>query len=121
MKITQFTEMQKAAVVSLMIEMINADGAVDPLECDVFDAICAEYAINEEIYNLGRSLNGLVAVDMMKKMSDQQKIATAQLLIRVIDADAKDDDAEIRLFNIICRATGLDTLINAMDEGGQEV
>ncbi len=116
MKITQFTEMQKAAVVSLLIEMINADGAVDPCECEVFDAICVEYGIDEEIYNLGRSLNGLVAVDMMKRMSDQQKIATAQLLIRVIDADAKDDDNEIRLFNIICKATGVDLLINAMDE-----
>lgn len=116
MKRIQFTEMQKAAVVSLLIEMINADGSVDPSECDVFDAICVEYGIDEETYNLGRSLNGLVAVDMMKRMSDQQKIAIAQLLIRVIDADANDDDEEIRLFNIICKATGVDILINAMGE-----
>ena len=48
-------------------------------------------------------------------MSDLQKLATAQLLTRVIDADAKDDDKEIQLFNIICRATGVDVLINAKE------
>ena len=51
----------------------------------------------------------------MKNMSDIQKIVTAQLLIRVIDADAKDDDMEIQLFNIICKATGVDILVNARD------
>jgi len=108
----QFTEMQKAAIVSLLIEMINVDGIVDPSECEVFDTICVEYGIDEEIYNLGKSLNCLVAVDMMRRMNDRQKIATAQLLTRVIDADAKDDDKEIQLLNVICAATGVDTIIN---------
>lgn len=49
----------------------------------------------------------------MKRMSDIQKIATAQLLIRVIDADTNDDDKEIQLFNLICKATGVDVLVNA--------
>ena len=49
----------------------------------------------------------------MKRMSDVQKIVTAQLLVRVIDADAKDDDLEIKLFNVICRETGVDVLVNA--------
>ena len=54
----------------------------------------------------------------MKNMSDVQKITTAQLLTRVVDADARDDDREIQLFNIICRLTGVDTLVNA--RGGEE-
>ena len=113
MPIIQFNETQKAAVVSLLIEMINADSVVDPSECDVFDTICAEYCIDDDIFNLGRSLNSLVALDIMKRMSDMQKLATAQLLTRVIDADARDDDKEIKLFNIICNVTGVDVLINA--------
>ena len=108
-----FNETQKAAVVSLLIEMINADRVVDPAECAVFDTICVEYGICDETYRLGRSLSGLVAIDIMKRMSDIQKITVAHLLTRVIDADARDDDNEIMLFNIICRATGVDTLINA--------
>ena len=108
-----FNETQKAALVSLLIEMINADDIVDPAERTVFDTICVEYSICEDTYNLGRSLDSLVAVDIMRRMSDMQKITVAQLLTRVIDADAKDDDNEIMLFNIICRATGVDTLINA--------
>ena len=113
MEIIQFNETQKAAIVSLLVEMINADGVVDPSECAVFNTICVEYAIGEDTYKIGRALDSMVAVHIMKNMSDSQKILTAQLLIRVIDADAKDDDKEIRLFNIVCRATGVDVLINA--------
>ena len=111
----QFNDTQKAAMVSLLIEMINADNVVDPSECDVFDTICAEYGIDDDTFNLGRSLNCMVALDIMKRMSDIQKLATAQLLTRVIDADARDDDNEIKLFNIICNVTGVDVLINAMN------
>ena len=115
MAIVVYTDVQKAAVVSLLIEMINADRVVDPSECTVFDTICVEYGVGEDTFKLGRSLDSMVAINIMKNMSDVQKIATAQLLIRVIDADANDDDKEIQLFNIICRATGVDTLINARD------
>lgn len=108
-----FTETQKAAIVSLLIEMINVDNQVDPSECAEFDSICVEYGICEDTFKLGRSLDSLVAIDIMKHMTDVQKILTAQLLIRVIDADSNDDDREIQLFNIICRATGVDTLVNA--------
>lgn len=111
-----FNETQKAAIVSLLIEMINVDRVVDPSECDVFDSICVEYGICEETFSLGRSLDSMVAIDIMKRMSDMQKIVTAQLLTRVIDADAKDDDLEIRLFNVICRATGVDVLVEVMGD-----
>ena len=118
MPIIDFNETQKAAIVSLLIEMINADNEVHPNECTVFDSICVEYCICDDTFSLGRSLNSMVAIDIMKRMSDIQKLATAQLLTRVIDADANDDDKEIQLFNIICKATGVDTLINA--RGGEE-
>ena len=109
----QFNETQQAALVSLLIEMINVDGVVDPAECEVFNTICVEYCIGDDAYNVGRSLNSLVAIDIMKRMNDIQKITVAYLLTRVIDADARDDDNEIKLFNIICEATGVDILVNA--------
>ena len=112
----EFSETQKAAIVSLLIEMINADSVVDPSECSVFDTICVEYGISDEAFNVGRSLDSVIALDVMKRMSDIQKITTAHLLTRVIDADANDDDREIRLFNLICKATGVDVLINAKGE-----
>jgi uncharacterized tellurite resistance protein B-like protein len=110
----EFSETQKAALVSLLIEMINADGLVDPRECDMFNTICVEYGINDETFSLGQRLDSMLAVDMMKRMSDMQKLAIAQLLTRVIDADTNDDDKEIQLFNVICKATGVDVLINAL-------
>ena len=108
-----FNDNQKAAIVSLLIEMINVDNVVDPSECDEFDIICAEYGIDDETYRLGKALNSMIALDMMKRMSDIQKIAVAQLLTRVMDADSNADDNEIRLLNIICRYTGVDLLIDA--------
>ena len=63
MPIVNFNETQKAAIVSLLIEMINADHEVDPSECAVFDTICVEYNICEETYNVGRALTGIVAVN----------------------------------------------------------
>ena len=119
MPIVEFSDTQKAAVVSLLIEMINADGEVDPRECATFNTICVEYGIDDEVFRLGQRLDSILAIDLMKRMSDIQKIATAQLLTRVIDADTNDDDQEIKLFNLICRATGVDVLIDAM-LGGQE-
>lgn len=113
-----FNETQKAAIVSLLIEMINVDQEVHPNECAVFDSICVEYGISEDTFSLGRSLDSMVAIDIMKRMSDVQKIATAQMLTRVIDADAKDDDKEIQLFNTICVFTGVDTLVNTRDGKG---
>ena len=118
MAMIDFTDTQKAALVSLLIEMINVDNDVDPRECAVFNTICVEYGISDEVFSLGRSLDSMVAIDMMRRMSDTQKILTAQLLTRVIDADAHDDDKEIQLFNVICAATGVDILINA--RGGEE-
>jgi len=111
----QFNETQKAAIVSLLIEMINVDGVVDPSECAVFNTICVECGIGDDAFSIGRSLNSMVAIDIMKRMTDVQKIATAQLLTRVIDADAKDDDKEIQLLNVICKITGVDALIAAQD------
>ena len=113
----EFNETQKAAIVSLLIEMINVDMKVDASECAVFNTICVENSISEDTYNIGRNLDALVAINIMKNMSDIQKIATAQLLIRVIDADAVDDDNEIKLFNVICEATGVDILIHAKSGG----
>ncbi len=113
MPFIEFNETQKAALVSLLIEMINADKVVDPAECAMFDTICVEYGICDETYRLGRSLDSMVAIEIMKRMSDFQKLVVAHLLTRVIDADARDDDNEIKLFNIICKATGVDILINA--------
>lgn len=114
---TQFTETQKAAVVSLLIEMMNVDGDVDPRERDEFNLICAEYAISDDVYRIGRALNCIIALDIMKRMSDVQKIVVARLLTRMIDADAKDDDNEINLFNIICDQTGVSAIISAMETG----
>ena len=57
MPIVSFNDTQKAAIVSLLIEMINADSVVEVSECEVFDAICVEYSISDEIFLVGRGLD----------------------------------------------------------------
>jgi len=111
-----FNDTQKSAIISLLVEMINVDKRVDPAEVGVFNNICGELHVSEDVYNIGLALDSMVALDVMKRMSDIQKIYTARLLTRVIDADALDDDNEIRLLNIICKITGIDVLINNDDQ-----
>lgn len=107
-----FSDTQKQAIVSLLVEMINADECVANGEVTVFNTICAELGITAEIFKVGYALNRDVAINIMKSMSDLQKIYTAKLLTRVIDADAKDDDREIQLLNAICQQTGLNILLD---------
>ena len=107
----QFTDTQKGAIVSLIIEMANVDNEVSLHELRESNLINAELAITDEIFTMGRALDVGFAVEIMRHMSDKQKLYAAQLLTRMIDADSKVDDNEISFLNWVCRQTGADILL----------
>lgn len=107
----QFTDTQKGAIVSLIIEMANVDNDVSLHELRESNLINAELAITDEIFTMGRALDVAFAVEIMRHMSDKQKLYVAQLLTRMIDADKKVDDNEIAFLNWVCRQTGADILL----------
>ena len=105
-----FNEGERAALVSLLLEMVNVDRSEAYEELIVTNNINSRYNISTDIFNAGRNLDPVHALYVVKNMNDDQKRTVAQLLVEVIDADQIVTDEEISLLNFICDATGLDLL-----------
>ena len=106
-----FSQTQKEAIVSIIIEMINADHIVSLEELRISNLINNELEISDEIFRVGYALDVEFALSVIKEMSDEQKLQVAYILTRIIDADDAVDD-EFVLFNTICEKTGIDIVIN---------
>ena len=103
-----FSQTQKEAIVSIVIEMINADHVVSLEELRISNLINNELEISDEIFRVGYALDVEFALNVIKEMSDGQKLQVGYILTRIIDAD----DDEFALFNTICEKTGIDIVIN---------
>ena len=106
-----YTNRQKEALVSLIIEMINCDSTITLEELHESNVINAELGITDDIFRVGLALDVRYAIQIVKEMSDEQKLHVGYLLTRIIDADGEDADSEIDLLNHICRETGIDELL----------
>ena len=106
-----FSQTQKEAIVSIVIEMINADHVVSLEELKISNLINNELEISDEIFRVGYALDVKFALSVIKEMSDEQKLQVGYILTRIIDADDAVDD-EFTLFNAICEKTGIDIVIN---------
>ncbi|MBQ0070071.1 MAG: TerB family tellurite resistance protein [Bacteroidales bacterium] len=107
-----YTDIQKASIISLIIEMINIDNVVSVEELTVSNIINNELHISQDIFEMGKALKVEYAIDVVKKMTDQQKFEVGKLLTRIIDADGDVKPVEISLLNSICKLTGLDVILS---------
>ena len=87
-----YTTLQKEAIVSLIIEMANADSIVSLEELHTSNVINAELGITDEIFCVGRALSLEYALEVVRQMSNEQKVDVGYMLTRIIDADGDDDD-----------------------------
>lgn len=108
-----FSEKEKIAIVSLLIEMANADEEVLFEELVAFNYICCRLGVDKEIFNLGRCLKAEYAASMLRSLDDEKKIEVGKMLVEIIDADGVDDDKEIRLLNRLCREIGIDVVLES--------
>ncbi len=107
MSTVTFNDIEKQAIVSLIIEMINTDRVITIEEMYASNAINAELGITEEIFRAGIALDFDYALEVVKKMDTQRKCFVAQQLVRIMDADGADE-AEHNLLELIGRRIGLD-------------
>lgn len=107
----QFTAEQKAAIVSALIEMINADQVVAYEELVRLNFINYSLGIDDDIFELGRSLKYDYAVKMIADMTPGQKITVAKLLTDIIDSDSVVADPELATLNDFCARTGLTQIL----------
>lgn len=113
MSSVHFTDIEKQAIVSLIIEMINADRVITLEEMYASNAINAELGINEDVFRAGMALDFKYAIEVVKKMDTGRKCYVAQQLIRVMDSDGADE-AEHALLEQIGSLTGLSQELGCM-------
>ena len=102
-----FTDIEKQAIVSLIIEMVNADRVITMEELIASNNINVELGINDEVFQAGLALNADYAVEVVKKMDTDRKCFVARLLVRIMDADGASE-SEHDLLEYIGQRIGLD-------------
>lgn len=107
-----FTNQEKIAIVSILIEMANADKRIAYEEMITLNLICRRLNIDNNSFVVAKGLKGEFAIEVLKTMTDDKKLELAQLMVEVIDSDNHADDAEIALLNHACHAIGIDKLLN---------
>lgn len=109
--IMKFTNQEKIAIVSLLIEMANSDSQIAYEEMITFNHICHRLQIDHSTFVVGHGLKCEHAVEVLTGMTDDKKLELAQLMVELIDSDNKVDDAEIALLNHVCKIIGIDKLL----------
>lgn len=113
-KSVTYSDREKAAIVSLLIEMVNIDDHVVIEELAEINNINAELNVNQENFEMGKALKLSYAIDVVRQMSQNKKIVVGKFLTRIIDADGMVKSVELKLLNDICHRTGLDIIMNKL-------
>lgn len=103
-----FSATEREAIVSLMIEMANADGDVAYEELIRVNHINDLMGISEEEFFVARALKAEYACGVVSRMDAARKRLVGKLLQEMIDADEKIDEREIILLERIGKLTGID-------------
>lgn len=108
----QFTDQEKIALMSLLIEMANADSRIVFEEMITINLICQKLEIDHNSFVVAYDLKCEHAIEVLKNMIDDKKLRLAKMMVEIIDSDNNIDDAEIALLNHACHEIGIDTLLN---------
>lgn len=102
------TPNQKIAFTSIIIEMANADGIIDPREYEEVQRIFSSLAVDAETFNLAKHIPLNVALEVMDSASAVDKIFLAKKLVKVIDADGEVADSEVKLLKEVAHRLELE-------------
>lgn len=106
-----FSDQEKIAIVSLLIEMANADKHIAYEEMITINLICRRLEIDHNSFVVGHGLRCEHAIEVLKTMSDKKKLELAKMLVELIDSDNNIDDSEIALLNHVGQKLELDKLL----------
>ena len=107
----EFNKIERIAITSILIGMMNVDNDVDLREVLYFNRIQNTIGITQEEFEQGKEQNILLSLVLIKTMSDNKKLALVKMLIEMIKADGKEAPQEMQLFNIIIESTGINKLL----------
>ena len=106
-----FSDQEKIAIVSMLIEMANADKHIAYEEMITINLICRRLEIDHNSFVVGHGLRCEHAIEVLKTMSDEKKLELAKMLVELIDSDNNIDDSEIALLNHVGQKLELDKLL----------
>ena len=107
----EFNKIERIAITSILIGMMNVDNDVDLREVLYFNQIQNTIGITQEEFEQGKEQNILLSLVLIKTMSDNKKLALVKMLIEMIKSDGKEAPQEMQLFNIIIESTGINKLL----------
>ena len=110
----EFTHIEKVAIASVLIDLMNVDGNVDIREVLYLNQIRNVVNINDEEIEEGKKQNILTSLLILATMNSEKKTAFGLMLHEMINADGKVDNSEIKYFNIIYNAIGLKQAVDEL-------
>lgn len=110
LQLQALTQIQKAAVSHMVLQIINADRTVAYEELLLFNQISVAMTLDTETFQLAQGLTYEYSCTIIRNLSEQLKRICAKLLVQTIDADSVDHLHEHQILNNIARNTGIDLL-----------
>ena len=108
----EFTSMEKQAVISLMIGIIEADGWIDDEEIEFAQDVLDAIECSEEDFELGQDMPLLPALVIVKNLTDEQKSVVSDVITATIVADRIITEEEAVVFDYVTELTGIDLLLD---------
>ena len=108
----EFTSVEKQAVISLMIGIIEADGWIDDEEIEFAEDVLDAIECSEEDFELGQDMPLLPALVAVKNMTDEQKSVVSDVITATIVADRIITAEEAVIFDYVTELTGIDIYLD---------
>ena len=103
----EFTSIEKQAIISLMIGIIEADGWIDDEEIAFAEEVLDAIDCSDEEFDLGQDMPLLPALVIVKNMTPEQKEVVADVIFAVIVADRVITGEETEVFGYVSSLTGI--------------
>lgn len=97
----------KAALISLIIEVVNADNVIEYTEFLTVNQILQELEITDDLYAKGKTFDLLLAMHTIRPLSKECKTAVGLLLLECAEADRKIQPEEQCVLTKIFKTTGI--------------
>ena len=117
----EFTSIEKQAVISLMIGIIEADSWIDDEEIEFAQDVLDAIDCSEEDFELGQDLPLLPALVTVKNMTDEQNSVVADVICATIVADRIITAEEAVIFDYVSELTGMDDILDKDEKRKQEI
>ena len=104
--------MEKQAVISLMVGIIEADGWIDDEEIEFAQDVLDAIECTEEDFELGQDMPLLPALVIVKNLTEEQKTVVSDVISATIVADRIITLEEAVVFDYVSELTGIDDILD---------